>query len=164
LRSYGIDCNATEVDLQPFLELCEQVHQTISELEHIYKVSTDEMDASVRSKPLAEANKAITDKLSETRRQYAILETEWLGLSHTLESLGYEIPPQPGGIFEIQTSVMELENKCRESLGESGQKLLNFFVSKSEFPEELSRDEIKSALERLRPFIVKGLGGTEWPE
>lgn len=164
LRSYGIDCNTTEVNLQSFLELCEQVHETISELEHLYKVPTDEIETSVRSKPLAEANKAMTDKLEETRRQYANLETEWLGLSHTLKSLGYEIPPQPRGIFEMQTSILELENKCRESLGESGQKLLNFFVGKSEFPEELSSEEIKSALEMLRPFIVKGLGGTEWPE
>ena len=164
LRSYGIDCNATEVDLQPLLELCGQVHQTISDLESLYKATTDEIKASVRGKPLAEAHKVITDKLSKTRQQYSNLEIEWLGLSRTLKSLGYDIPPKPKGIFEMQTSISELENKCQESLGESGQKLLNFLVGKSGFPEELSGEEIKSALEKLRPFIIKGLGGMEWPE
>ena len=164
LRSYGIDCNATEANLQSLFELCGQVHETISELEQSYGVSTEEIETLVRSKSLAEANKVIQDKLEETGREYAKLETEWLRLSHTLKSLGYEIPTQPRGIIDMKTSIQELEHKCRESLGESGQKLLDFFVGKSEFPEKFSIQEIKSALEMLRPFIVKGLGGTEWPE
>lgn len=164
LRNYGVDCNETEENLQSFLDSCGQVYETISELETVYQISTGEIETLVRSKSLAEAESAITNKLEETKRQYVKLETEWLELTHTLKSLGQETPPQPQGVLEMQTSILELEVKCRESLGESGQKLLSFLIGKCEFPEELSNDEIKIALERLRPFIVKGLGGTEWPE
>ena len=164
LTSYSIDCQTTEENLPLFPDLCFQVYEIISELENSYKVLAEDIETSVRGKPLSDAKKSITNKLEETRRQYANFEKEWLGLSHTLQSLGYEIPSQPQGIIDIQESILELENRCRESLGESGQKLLKFFVGESVFPEELSCEEIKNALEMLRPFILKGLGGTEWQE
>ena len=164
LRGYDIDCQTTEENLPLVQDLCFQIYDIISELENLYKVLVKDIGASVRGKPLAEAKKSILNKLEGTRRQYANLEKQWLGLSRTLQSLGYEIPSQPQGIIDIQESILELENRCRDSLGESGQKLLKFFVGDSEYPEDLSSEDIKKALEMLRPFIVKGLGGTEWPE
>ncbi len=104
-----------------------------------------DINASVRGKTIMEAKKSISNKLEEVRRQYANFEKQWLGLTRTLQSLGHEIPSQPQGIRDMQESILELENRCRDSLGEPGQKLLKFFVGDSEYPEDLSSEDIKKA-------------------
>ena len=165
IGGHGIDVMYHNEGLQSFLEVCKAVYESLTELENTYKLPTQEVERWTAGKSLLEANTLLRSKVEQVKREHAELLRQWRELAQTLQLLGQEVPHlPPQGIPGLKEGVDDLESKCKGNLGESGQELLNFLRGKFDFPDRLSKSEIREALERLRPFIIKSLGGIEWLE
>jgi len=164
IKEHGILVTYDEGDLDAFTKACGAAYESLSQLENIYRLPISEVDSSTKGKSLPEANELLRTKVEEAGRERGELIREWRGLAQTLHSLGREVPDAPDGIPDLKQRITQLEDQCREDLGESGQELLSFLIGKCDFPDQLSTDEIRVCLEKLRPFIAKNLGGAEWLE
>ena len=164
LKAYGINLRYKGEGLSEYTEACKATYEKLLQLEDTYKLPKVEIQKETKGKSLLEATALLEKRLERTERDYNDLKRQWHELGQTLHSLGQEIPELPKGIPSIKKVIIELEQKCRANLGESGQELLNFLRGRGDFPERLTKVQIKEALEKLRPFIVKSIGGAEWLE
>ncbi len=137
-------------DLNEFLGKCETAYQILKEFEDTYKLPIDEVKGWVGGKDLEGAS--LDDRRKDISREYDELKRRRRELADILD----EEAPEPEGIPNLRAEIGELEKRCEEYLGEPGQRLLNFFRGKADFPDELSKEELKEALKRLRPFITIG--------
>jgi len=77
--------------------------------------------------------------------------------STTLESIGQEVPELPQGLDELEREVKNLREKCLNSLGEEGLRILSFLKGEGDFPDQISKKGLKATLEILRPLFLKFL-------
>lgn len=164
VRGYDIRIEYQDEGLEQFSTKCKAAGNSLSQLESTYGLPTSEVKEWTAGKSLEEAKSLLERKVTEASEEHSKLVREWNELAKTLGTLGEVVPPSPDGIPDLKQDIEELENKCRQNLGEPGQELLNFIRGKIDFPDKLSQNQLKEALERLRPFLAKTLGGAEWPE
>jgi len=157
IKEYGIVTEYRDEDLKEFSEQCKKTYQYLKKFENEYQLLINEVKEWIGSKDLREVCTVLADKETEVFREYAKLKKEWRELS---DILGEE-SPEPKGIPNLRARIKELEERCNEILGENGQKLLNFLRGKTEFPDELSKEQLKEALKILRPFITISFRGEE---
>lgn len=134
------------------------VHQKLVNLQDEYSIPNEEISKSVRGKSLHEANMLLQDKLNKASEKRTKLLEERKMYSVPLQSIGHEVLEPPQGLYELEKEVEHLKRESLDSLGEEGLRLLNFLVGKEEnFPDEISKEGIKRALEILRPLFVRSL-------
>jgi len=111
----------------------------------------------VEGASIERANEA-TDKVrQEKAEQYDRLGREWDLLAQTLDSLGEARGEKPQSLEALDCAAKDLETRCLEQLGKPGSRLLDFLVGEANYPANLNKSEIRDALEKLRPFILRGL-------
>ena len=133
------------------------VHEKLKSLEEDYGISNEEISALVSGKSLLEAFKLLESKAIEASERKTRMLEDWKMYSTTLESIGQEVPELPQGIDELEREVKNLKEKCLNSLGEEGVRILGFLKGEEDFPDKISKKGIKTTLEILRPLFVKFL-------
>ena len=151
LKEYGVMVDYLGGNLKEFSRKCETTYQSLKEVENKYKLPADKVKEWVKGKDLEEAYTYLDKKKEELSKEYNELKREWKELADILEEEALE----PEGIPNLKKEIKEFEARCIKNLGKSGQILLKFFMGKADFPNKLSKEEIKNALKKLRPIIMK---------
>mgnify|MGYP000182649474 CR=1 FL=1 len=149
IREHNIIVEYRGGEMDKFLEKCRTVYQVLKNFEEKYKLPIDDIKRWVEGKSLDEVCSSLEEKKKEVSNEYDKLKRRWRELA---EILGEEIL-EPEGFSDLREEIERLERKCKESLGEPGLKLLDFFKGKADFPDDLSKEELKEAMKKLRPFI-----------
>lgn len=152
ISAYEINVEYHDGKLNELLEDCEIVYKALKEFETIYKISTNEVTAWAQGKNLQEIRKCFEGGEDPFSITYANLRRRWRELTSILE----EESPEPEGFPDLKKEVRKLETRFRESLGNSGLRLLGFFRGESDFPVELSKEELVTVLRKLQPFFTIG--------
>lgn len=142
----------------------EKLYQSLSEawgkiqqIQQAYGVSEVEIKDLINGKALLDAAELLENMDKEyAERKRKLLEERNIYAS-TLKSFGEEVSEPLENLQELEEAIENLRNRCLEYLGESGLKLLKFLKGEEEFPANLGMEEIKKALESLRPFFLKAL-------
>lgn len=153
ISGFGINVEYHVGHLSDFLENCEIIYNALKEFEDIYKISTGEVSAWVEGKNIAEIRKYLEGNEDPFSAEYAKLKRRWRELASILG----EESPEPEGFPDLEKKIKRLEAKFKESLGESGLRLLGFFRSEANFPHDLTKEDLITILKRLQPFIMIGL-------
>lgn len=144
-------------DFNEFERNLKNVHQKLVNLQEQYQISKKEISNFLKDRTLNDADEFLHDKLEEySERKRSLLE-EWNMYSIALKSIGQEVSEPPQGIHELENDVGILKKKCLESLGEEGLRILKFLRGEENFPDKISKEGIKKALQLLRPLFVKFL-------
>lgn len=152
MKEYEVVVEYRGGDLKEFSRKCETTYLSLKEFEDKFKLPINDVKGWVGGKELEEACVSLDDKKGEISKEYNELKRDWKELVDIL----HEEATEPEGIPNLRKEIKEFEERCRENLGEPGQRLLKFFRGKADFPDELSKEELKDALKRLRPFIMRG--------
>lgn len=152
MKDYDIIVEYREGELDEFLEKCEIAYQTLKEFEEVYKLSIGAVKEWVGGKSLEEVCASLEEKREAVSKEYNELKRRWRELAGILGEEG----PEPEGIPDLRKEIGELKRRYKESLGEPSLRLLDFFRGEADFPDDLSKEELKEALKRLRPFITVG--------
>lgn len=156
LRDYEIVLEY-ESDFEKFCENLDETWSKIQQIQEDYGISKEAIKKSIKDKMLVEANELLKKMDEEYAGKKRKLLEEWHMYTSTLKSLGEEVLEPPESLRELEKAIEGLRTKCLEYLGESGLKLLKFFKGEEKFPEDVGIEEIKKALEALRPFFLKSL-------
>lgn len=151
LKEYGLMVDYNGENLKEFSRKCETTYQSIKEVENKYKLPIDEVKEWVKGKDLEEAYIYLDKKKEEISKEYNELKREWKGLADILDEEALE----PEGIPNLRKELKEFEERFMKNLGKSGQILWKFFMGKANFPNKLTKKELKNALTKLRPIIMK---------
>lgn len=151
LKEYGVIVDYLGGNLKEFSRKCEITYHSLKEVENKYKLSADKIKEWVKGKDLEKAYVSLDKKKDELSKEYNELKREWKELADILDEEALE----PEGIPNLRKEIKEFEEKCIKNLGKSGQMLLKFFMGKANFPNKLTKKEIKNALKKLRPIIMK---------
>ena len=144
-------------DFNEFESNVNNVHQKLVNLQEQYQISKEEISKVLKDKTVNDADGLLQQKNEEySERKISLLE-EWNMYSIALKSIGQEVIEPPQGIHELEKGVRTLEKKCLESLGEEGLIILKFLRGEENFPDEISKEGIKKALQLLRPLFVRFL-------
>lgn len=150
ISGYGMNVEYDIGHLGDFLENCEIVYSTLKRFEDIYKISTDEVSAWVKGKNMAEICKYLEGDEDPFSAEYAKLKRRWREFASILGQEG----PEPEGFPDLKKKTKQLEVEFKESLGESGLKLLAFFRGEANFPGDLSKEDLVNILKKFQPFIM----------
>jgi len=158
LRDYEVVLEY-EGDLEKYSVNLDETWDEMQQIQDEYGISRERIRELINNRNLLEASAL----LKEAHVQYAtekrkLLEERQL-YSGALGSLGEEVLEPPQYLHELVKDIENLRSRCMEHLGESGLKLLKFLKEEGEFPEEVGMEEIKRALEALRPFFLRTLTG-----
>lgn len=153
ISGYGMNVEYDIGHLGDFLENCEIVYTTLKRFEDIYKISTDDVSAWVKGKNMAEICKYLEGDEDPFSAEYAKLKRRWREFASILGQEG----PEPEGFPDLKKKTKQLEVEFKESLGESGLKLLAFFRGEANFPGDLSKEDLVNILKKFQPFIMIGL-------
>lgn len=129
----------------------------IQQIQQTYGISEAEIKNLIKGKALLDAAELLANMDKQyTERKRKLLE-EWNMYASTLKSFGEEVVVPLESLQELEKAIEDLRNRCLEYLGESGLKLLKFLKGEDEFPTNVGIEEIRKALESLRPFFLKAL-------
>lgn len=157
VAEFGISIKYKE-DFDEFKKNLIDSHEKLENLRDEYSIPNEEISKAVKGKSLHDANVLLKDKLNEALEKKRKLLEERRMLLVPLKSIGHEVRTPPQGLYELEKEVENLKKDCLDSLGEEGLRLLSFLVGKEEdFPDEISKESIKRALEILRPLFAKSL-------
>lgn len=157
LASYKIDVKVGNLEIDSLLRSTQTLRNSIEELENVYSIPPAEVKKLVEGASIERANEAI-DKIKQDRSvEYHRLSREWDLLTQTLNALGETSGEKPESLATLDQAAKDLETRCLEQLGKSGSSLLDFFLGDAKYPSNLKKSEIREALEKLRPFILRGL-------
>jgi len=159
LKACGIDARRTDESLSEFTKSVSQAYDIVDELQNEFGMTKTEIVKWTKRKSLANAISLLQTKAEELRKQQGELLRRWHELAETLRSLGIETTQPPQGTGRLMTSVADLEAALEGNLGSSGQAVLDFLLSRRSFPENLSKRDLRTGLERLRPLIQGRFGG-----
>jgi len=143
-----------------FCETCTTIFQDILKLENKYGLSIQEVRSYVEGRHLEDAIEIIREVKNQTQRQADELKKQLHELASILGKSREELV-EVDNIRELKRKIKEFEGELKRNLGEPGLKLLNFLLGREDFPDKLTREELKEALIRLRPFIVVRCGGED---
>jgi hypothetical protein len=133
------------------------VHEKLKSLEEDYGIPNEQISALVSGKSMPEAFKLLESKTIEASEKKRKMLEDWKMYSTTLESIGQEVPELPQGLDELEREVKNLREKCLNSLGEEGLRILSFLKGEGDFPDQISKKGLKATLEILRPLFLKFL-------
>ncbi len=153
LCDYGIILDNGELSY----EHLDKAYYKIQQIQEDYGLSGEEIKELVEGKTLIKANEFLEQKDKEYAENKRKLLEEWRMCASTLELVAEEVTEPPESLKELEEAVECLRKKCLKSLGDAGLKLLKFLKGEDDFPASVDMDEIKLALETLRPFISKSL-------
>jgi hypothetical protein len=153
---YGISTEYKE-NFDTFKSNLENVYEKLESLQTKYRIPKDEIIKLVNGRPLHDVDEVLKNKLEECSEKERRLLDEWKMYSQTLKSIGCEVPELPQGLHELEEEVRKLKTKCLDALGEEGLNILAFLKGERDFPDKISKDDIKKTLEILRPIFVKFL-------
>jgi len=156
LRDYEV---VLEYD-SDFAKLCQSLGEAstkIQQIQQIYGISEAEIKNLINGKALLDAVELLANMDKEYAERKKKLLEEWNMYASTLKSFGEEVLEPLESLQELEKAIENLRNRCLEYLGESGLKLLKFLKGEGEFPANVGMEEIKKALESLRPFFFKAL-------
>jgi len=137
----------------------------INDIVDNFGIPEEEITQKVEKKVHAEAYRIIEEIEKEcVEKKRGLIEEAKMYLS-ILKSLNEELPEIPSNISELEEKTLpELEEYARrmkkrslDHLKESGMKLLNFLKGEAYFPKDIQIDDVKRALEVLRPVFLKGI-------
>ncbi len=143
-------------DSDEFLIGLKESWNGIQRIQEEYGVSREEIQEVLGGETLLETSSLLEKMDQEYSERKRKLSEEWQTYAITLESLGETVLEPPETLGELGEAIENLRNECLERLGESGLSLLRFIKGKDEFPD-IGIEEIKKALEALRPFFLKSL-------
>ena len=144
-------------DFEKLYQNLDEAWTNIRQIQQIYGVSEAEIKNLINGKALLDAVKLLMNMDSEYAKKKKELAEEWNMYASTLKSFGEKVLELPENLQELGKAIEHLRNRCLEYLGESGLKLLKFLKGEDEFPANIGIEEIKKALESLRPFFLKAL-------
>ncbi|MBT9140703.1 MAG: hypothetical protein DDT30_01281 [Dehalococcoidia bacterium] len=129
----------------------------IQQIQQTYGISEAEIKNLINGKALLDAAELLANMDKEYAERKRKLLEEWNMYASTLKSFGEEVLEPPESLQELGKAIEDLRNRCLEYLGGSGLKLLKFLKGEDEFPTNVGIEEIRKALESLRPFFLKAL-------
>jgi len=156
INEFEISVEYTE-KFEEFTDALTSVYNKLIELQEDHGIQKGELTESARGKTLQEAREVLNKKSEDCSQKKGKLLEEWKMYSNTLRSIGCAVPEAPLGLRELEKENEKLKNECLRRLGEEGLRVLKFLKGEEDFPEEISKDGIKKALEVLRPLFVKFL-------
>lgn len=156
LREYGIKLEY-DGDFEKLYQNLGEVWAKLEQIQQTYAISEGEIKSAINGKTLLDAAEIVANIGEECNERKRKLVEEWDMYASTLRSIGQDVSEPPAGLQELGNAIEELQSRCLEYLGESGLKLLKFLKGEDEFPESVGMEEIKKALESLRPFFLKAL-------
>lgn len=146
-------------DFEKLYQNLAEVWTKIQQIQQTYGISEGEIKNLIDGKALLDAVELLANMDKEYAEKKRRLLEEWNMYASTLESLGEEVLEPLESPQELGNAIEGLRNRCLEYLGESGLKLLKFLKGEDEFPANIGMEEIKKALESLRPFFIRGIKG-----
>lgn len=155
-KEYGIATEYKE-SFDAFKSILEDVTKKLESLQIEYGIPKEEVSKLVNEKWLSDANEVLKTKLEESSEKKGILLDAWKIYSNTLKSLKQSVSEPPGGLQELEEGVKKLKIECINAIGEEGLSILAFLKGEETFPDKVSKDDIKKALEILRPLFIKFL-------
>jgi len=153
---YGISTEYKD-NFDAFKSNLEDVYKNLESLQTEYKIPKDEIIKLVNEKLLHDVDEVLNEKLEECSGKKRRLLEEWKIYSNTLQSIKREVSEPPRGLQELEEGVKKLKVECIDALGEEGLRILAFLKGEEDFPDKISKDDIKKALEILRPVFIKFL-------
>lgn len=156
LREYGVKLEY-DGDFAKLYQNLGEVWTKLEQIQQTYAISEAEIKSAINGRTLLDAAEIVANIEEECTERKRKLVEEWDMYASTLRSIGQEVSEPPASLQELGKAMEELQNRCLEYLGESGLKLLKFLKGEDEFPANVGMEEIKKALESLRPFFFKAL-------
>lgn len=153
---FGISSEYKE-NFETFRTVLGNVYEKLENLQTKYRIPKDEIIKLVNGRPLRDVNEVLDKKLEDCSEKERSLIDEWKMYSQTLKSIGCEVPELPQGLKGLEEGVIKLKEKCLNALGEEGLSMLAFLKGERDFPDKISKDDIRKTLEILRPVFVKFL-------
>lgn len=154
VEKFGISAKYS-VSFDRFENNLRNVHQRLVHVQEEYHISKEELSKFLKDQTLLGADEILEKKTVEYSERKKTLLEEWAMYSVALKSIGKEVGEPPQGIRELEKDVKALERKCLESLGKEGLRLLKFLRGEEDFPDEISKEGIKKALQLLRPLFAR---------
>jgi hypothetical protein len=146
-------------DFEKLYQNLGEVWAKIQQIQQTYGISEAEIKNLINGKALLDADELLGRMDKEYAEKKRKLLEEWNMYAATLKSFGEEVLEPLESPQELGNAIEGLRNRCLGYLGESGLKLLKFLKGEDEFPANVGMEEIKKALESLRPFFIKGTKG-----
>ena len=156
ISEFEISVEYTE-NFEEFINALTSVYDKLTKLQEDYGIQNGELSESSKGKTLQEAYEVLNKKLEDYSLKKSKFLEEWKMYSNTLRSIGCTAPEAPLGLHELEEEIEKLKSECLKRLGEEGLRVLRFLKGEEDFPEEISKDGIKKALEVLRPLFAKFL-------
>lgn len=148
-----------EFEYNNYSELVKTVGELIQLLTSEFGIQVDTISELVSNKGLAEVNNILDVAYSDYDKKKRGLIIEWSIYSSALKSLGEDVQQAPKNLDELVKDIQDLNRRLMKYLGDTGIKLLNYIKGEDSFPSEVTLDEVKKALETMRPFLSKSLIG-----
>jgi uncharacterized protein YoxC len=156
LKEFNISVEYKE-NFDDFKQDLANAHERLKNLQEGYGIHNEEISELVSGKSIGEALKILESKVTEASEKKRKMLEDWKMYSTTLESIGQEVPELPQGLDELEREVKNLREKCLNSLGEEGLRILSFLKGEGDFPDQISKKGLKATLEILRPLFLKFL-------
>ncbi len=155
LAAFGISIEAGR-DLDEFMSTVTGVHALLHTLQDEYGIPKETLYEQTNGKSLHEAGTLLGDMEQDCIDQKKRLLDEWNIYFTALSSIGAQpdstTPPQ--AIPALRHQIEEFKEQCLKGLGKEGMALFRFMKGEGEFPETISMNSVKKALEALRPLIL----------
>lgn len=154
ITEHGISIEYKE-SFEVFKTNLENVFQKLETLQDEYNIPKDEISTLLNGKLLQDADNLLDRKLKECSEKKIGLLEEWKIYASTLKSIEHDVVEPPQGLQELEKGVEKLKTECMSTLGENGLSLITFLKGERDFPDKISKDDIKRVLVLLRPMFVK---------
>lgn len=156
LNSFGVLLDPLD-QFEEFCNISDYLSSKIKENIENNEISKEEVKQKIKGKTLSKASEIIKKIETECIEKKRKLLEEWKMYSSTLRSFDDEIQEPPDTLLELKKSVSLIRDKCLKHMGTPGFKLLKFLKGEEDFPDDIKLEEIKKALEALRPIFLKSL-------
>lgn len=155
LTAFGISIEAGR-DLDEFMDAVTGVHAILHTLQDEYGIPKETLYEQANGKSLHEAGTLLGAMEQDCIDQKQRLLDEWDIYFAALSSIGAkpDSASPPRAIPALRHQIEEFKEQCLKGLGEEGMALFRFMKGEGEFPETISMDSVKKALEALRPLIL----------
>lgn len=154
ITEYGVSIEYKE-GFEEFKTNLDNVFQKLETMQDEYNIPKGEICTLLNGKLLQDAEKLLDKKLKECSEKKIRLLEEWKMYSATLKSIGHDVAATPQGLEELEEAVKNLKTECMNTLGGNGLSLITFLKGEGDFPDEISKDDIKRVLGVLRPMFVR---------
>lgn len=156
LSTHGV-LVSTPTNLEGFAKRLGGIYQTWNSLVDDYGFSQNDLDAEVRGKNLDDTEKLLKDAIENARKTEERLREERKMYADTLVSLGRDVATSPSKYSDLKEDVETLRLECLEGLGKGGMAILTFLQGEGSLPADVSIEELKKALQIMRPLFLRNI-------